>query len=333
SRLAIRPCGWNGRDSLAAYLTRIHGCPIESERVAVVSAGISGLMLAAQVILSPGDKVVAVTPLWPNVVEIPRILGAGVTRVPLAVRDGRRSLDLDRLLAALTPGTRALVVNSPNNPTGWTITEEAIDAVLAHCRRHGIWIFADDVYQRLPYDPDVAGAPSFLTRYRPGDRIISVNSFSKAWLMTGFRIGWIVVPPDIVDTFVKLIEYNTACVPEPSQRAADAALRGGEPVIASLRAHLRRTRAILAEGLGAHEGVELPEAGGGMYGFFRIAGYEDAVTLTRRLVDEVGLGLAPGNAFGLEGRGWLRWCHAASEDKLRDGLGRLARFLALSRQA
>lgn len=316
------------REAIAEYLTRLHRRPIDAARIAAVGSGVSALMLASQLIVAPGDRVVAITPLWPNVVEIPKILGADVARVPLVVRSGKWSLDLDRLLAALTPGTRMLIVNSPNNPTGWTIEPGGIEAILAHCRRHGIWVLADDVYERLVHDPALASAPSFLARYEDGDRIVSTNSFSKSWSMTGWRAGWIAAPEPLMTDLGKLIEYNTSCILEPIQRAATVALRDGETEVSKLRTHLTATRAQLVASLRALPGVEVPEAGGAMYAFFRIEGYDDTLALAKRLVDEAGLGLAPGGAFGPEGNGWLRWCHATSPAKLDEGVARLRGFLS-----
>jgi aspartate/methionine/tyrosine aminotransferase len=315
------------REAIAGYLSGLHGTEVSPGRIAAVGSGVSGLMLAAQLLVSPGDRVVAVTPLWPNITEIPKILGASVERVPLTVANGKWSLDLDRLLAALTPGTRMAIINSPNNPTGWTIEEDEVDAVLAHCRRHGIWVLADDVYERLVHDPARRSAPSFLRRYQRGDRLISANSFSKAWSMTGWRAGWLAAPEPLLDELGKLIEYNTSCVFEPVQRAATVALQQGEPEVARLQARLTTTRELLAGALRGLPGVVVPEAGGAMYVFFRIAGQDDTLGLARRLVEEAGLGLAPGGAFGPEGNGWLRWCHATEPETLRAGVARLRKFL------
>lgn len=314
------------RYAISSYLTKLHERTIDADRVAIVSGGISGLMLTAQTIVDPDDRVVVITPLWPNIAEIPKILGAEVIRVPLSVVNGAWKLDVDKLIDALVPGTRMLVVNSPNNPTGWTMEESDADEILAHCRKHGIWIIADDVYQRLAYDRSTACTPSFLTRYQEGDRIISVNSFSKSWLMTGFRVGWVVAPPSIISSMAKMIEYNTCCILEASQRAAHSALLNGEDTVQSLRAELCSNRKILVNGLRRLPAIEVPEAGGGMYAFFKIVGVSDTTALARRLIDVSGLGLAPGAAFGPEGEGWLRWCHAVSEEKLRDGLSRVTRF-------
>lgn len=316
------------REAIATYLSDLHQRAIGTEQVAATGSGVSALMLAMQMVLSPGDRVVAVTPLWPNIVEIPRILGAAVTRVPLEVANDSWSLDVDRLVAALTPETRLCIINSPNNPTGWTIAPEALDAVLAHCRRHGIWLLCDDVYERLVHDPARRSAPSVLARAEPEDRAISVNSFSKAWSMTGWRIGWIAGPAPLVADLTKVIEYNTSCILEPVQRAATVALQQGEAEVDRLRAALRASRGQLVSGLRALPGTIVPEAGGAMYVFFRIAGHDDSLALAKRLVAEAGLGLAPGAAFGPEGEGWLRWCHAVAPARLDDGLRRLAQFLA-----
>jgi len=315
------------RQAVSAYLGRLHGVPIPEARISVCASGVTGLMLAAQLLLDPGDRVVAVTPLWPNLIEIPAILSAHVTRVPLVVREQRWSLDIERLLDALTPDTRMLMVNSPNNPTGWVISDEDIQVLLAHCRRHGIWILCDDVYQRLLYDVRRPVAPSFLAHQAPDDRVVSVNSFSKAWSMTGWRVGWMVTPPELQADLAKLIEFNYASVFEAVQRAAWVALEQGEAEVAQLRQRLAHTRAVLVEALSALPQVDVPAADGAMYVFFRVAGHEDSMALAHGLVDKVGLGLAPGRAFGPESAAWLRWCHATTPERLLDGVARLARYL------
>ena len=317
------------REAIAAYESRLHGRTLEPARVAVTGSGVSALMLASQLVVGPGDRVVVVTPIWPNIAEIPKILGAEVERQPLAIANGRWQLDLDRLLAALTPDTRMLIVNSPNNPTGWTIEPQAQRMLLAHCRKHGIWILSDEVYERLVFRPGLDAAPSFLGMAEPEERLIVVNSFSKAWRMTGWRVGWLTIPTALEGELTKIIEYNTSCVPGFVQQGALAALTDprGEVAVAELRDGLVRSRALLLEGLGDFDGVNVPEAEGAMYAFFRIAGQEDSMALAKRLVAEVGLGLAPGTSFGPEGEGYLRWCFAAVEEKIADGLDRLGRFV------
>jgi aspartate aminotransferase len=316
------------REALASYLTNLHGREIGVDRVAATTSGDSALMLASQLLVSPGDRVVAVTPLWPNAVEIPKIVGGDVECVALEVREGRWMLPLERLLHALRPGTRMLVINSPNNPTGWTIEPEEQIAILEHCRRLGIWIVADDVYERLVFTEGMRSAPSFLGIAEDDDRLIVVNSFSKAWTMTGWRVGWMVVPTALLADLAPLIEYNTSCVADFAQRGAAAAIQHGEPHIVQLRAELMETKRRLTAALRQLPGVEVPEAGGAMYLFLRVAGEDDSLSFARHLLDETGLGLAPGRAFGPEGEGWMRWCYAARWEKNALGVERLAGFLA-----
>ena len=321
------------RQAISTYLTDLHGQPIPVGRIAVTASGDSALMLASQLLVSPGDRVVTVTPLWPNAVEIPKIVSADVECVSLEVREGCWVLPLQKLLDALTPKTRMLVLNSPNNPTGWTVEREEQRAILEHCRRLGIWILADDVYERLiyragPERDSLRSAPSFLTLSDPDDWLIVVNSFSKAWTMTGWRVGWLVGPPVIFPDLAPLIEYNTSCVAQFCQRGATVALEQGEPYVLEQRAELAATKDRLTAALRQLPGVEVPEAEGAMYAFLRIAGQNDSMELARKLIDQVGLGLAPGRAFGPQGEGWLRWCYAVKWSKNELGVERLATFLS-----
>jgi len=314
------------REALAAYLSRLHR-PTGAGEVAATSAGVNALMLVSQLLVGPGDRVVEVVPLWPNLQEIPKILGAEVATVALEFSPAGWTLDLERLLDALTPGTRALYLNSPNNPTGWTVTREAQRAILEHCRRHGIWIFADDAYERLYYREESGVAPSFLGLAQAGERVVSSNTFSKAWRMTGWRLGWLVVPPTLAADLAKLIEYNTSCAPVFVQRAGIAALNEGEPEVRRSLGRLRRAREFLLAELASVPGVTAAVPDGAMYAFLRVEGVADSLEFCKRLVRETGLGLAPGSAFGAEGEGYVRWCFAAGEPRLADGVARLRRML------
>jgi aspartate/methionine/tyrosine aminotransferase len=313
------------REALAGYVSRLHG-KTHPEQIAVTSAGVNALMVASQLLVDPGDRVVEVVPLWPNLQEIPKILGADVDTVALRFSASGWKLDLDELLDRLKPGTRALYLNSPNNPTGWTVTQAEQKAILERCRRHGIWIFADDAYERLYYG-EQGVAPSFLDIIETEDRVISANTFSKSWLMTGWRLGWLVVPPGLTADLGKLIEYNTSCAPVFVQRAGIAAVKEGEPVIARTRYRFRKARDFLVSELKEISKVKVAVPSGTMYAFFSIEGMTDSLDFCKRLVREVGLGLAPGSAFGPEGEGFVRWCFAASEEKLADGVARLKRAL------
>lgn len=317
------------RQSIAGYVNRLHAprVPIGVDRIAVTSSGVSALSLVAQSLFDPGDRVAIVTPVWPNVTAQPRIMGAEVVRVPLDCHAGRWSLDLQRLLDAAPAGTRAVIVNSPNNPTGWVMAQQPWEALLAHCRRHGIWLIADDAYERLVFDGN-PHAPGVLAQVDPDERFISANTFSKSWTMTGFRLGWLVAPRGFIANFAKMVEFNTSCAPTFIQRAGIAAIEHGDALIAETRARLQEARDALVEQLARIPGVEAAPPPGAMYLFFRVAGRsDDSLAFAKRLVRQAGLGLAPGLAFGPEGEGCLRWCFASQRHLIDDGVARLARFL------
>jgi len=315
------------RAALSAYTSALHR-PVGADRIAVTSSGVNALMLAMQALAGPGDEVVAVVPLWPNLTAQPVILGASVKRVSLVVKAGAWQLDMNALLAAVTPATTVLLLNAPNNPTGWTLTRAEQETILAHCRRTGTWIVADEVYERVFFDGDCA--PSFLDVAEPDDRLIVAHSFSKSFLMTGWRLGWLVLPATLTEAVGKLIEFNTSCAPVFVQRAGLAALEGAADFVPALVGRLQACRDTLLPQLAALPGLSVATPRGGMYAFFRIEGQDDSLALAKRLVAEAGLGLAPGVAFGAEGEGWLRWCFASRDPaRLSVGVERLGRFLGL----
>ena len=326
------------REAIAVYTDGLHpgrGAAHWIDRLAVTSGGVNGLMLASQALVEAGDEVVVVTPAWPNLVAQPQIMGANVKSVPLHVlsdgpRAGAWALDTDALLSAITPATRLLIVNAPNNPTGWTLTRDEQATILAHCRRTGTWILADEVYERLYYAGDTANgaAPSFLDVAEPDDRVIVAHSFSKSFLMTGWRLGWLVLPAALTAAMGKLIEFNTSCAPVFVQRGATVALQRAAEVTPALVAHLKTCRDTLVPLLRALPGVTLAEPLGGMYAFFKLQGQDDCLDVAKRLVREAGLGLAPGSAFGPEAAGWLRWCFASRDPaRLVEGVRRLRGWL------
>jgi len=335
------------RDAIAGYVGSHHPA-VGSDRIAVTSSGVNALMLAMQALVGPGDEVVAVVPVWPNLTAQPAILGAHVTRFALRPgRDGAWRLDVEALERAVTDRTRVLLVNSPNNPTGWTLTRAEQETLLAHCRSTGTWIVADEVYERIffgdagesaaiaPGDDfgetgSRSAAPSFLDIAGADDRLVVVHSFSKSFLMTGWRLGWLVLPTGMAPALAKLIEFNTSCAPVFVQRAGLAALANAKAFVPGLVERLQACRDTLLPRLLAMPGVEVASPPGGLYAFFRAPGSDDSLAFAKRLVEHAGIGLAPGAAFGAEGEGWLRWCFASHDPRrLSEGADRLARFLAL----
>jgi aspartate/methionine/tyrosine aminotransferase len=317
------------REAVAGYTSSLHG-DVAAERVAITSSGVNALMLAMQLLVGAGDEVVAITPIWPNLPAQPAILGARVVRLALRPQAGAWQLDLDALRRTVTARTRALLVNSPNNPTGWTLGRDEQRALLAHCRGTGTWIVADEVYERIYFDAASSCAPSFLDIADPDDRLIVVHSFSKSFLMTGWRLGWIIHPPGLGPTFAKLIEFNTSCAPVFVQRAGLAAMAAANTYVPGLVARLGACRDTLLPRLAALPGVSVATPAGGLYAFFSVEGQGDSLAFAKRLVAEAGVGLAPGVAFGPEAEGWLRWCFASRDpERLIDGVERLGRFLRL----
>ena len=329
------------RDAIAAYATGLR-CPgaatIGADRIAVTSGGVNALMLAVQALVDAGDEVVAVTPVWPNLTAQPLIMGARLRCVSLKPVAGEWQLDMAELLAAITPATKLLIVNAPNNPTGWTLSRAEQAMILAHCRQTGTWILADEVYERLYFDPTPNGcAPSFLDVAAPEDRLVVAHSFSKSFLMTGWRLGWLVMPAAMTPHMGKLVEFNTSCAPVFIQRAGLVALQRTDDVTPQLVAHLKTCRDTLVPLLQALPGVDVAPAKGGMYAFFRLSDQDrfgDSLETAKRLVVEAGLGLAPGNAFMVnptpEAQGWLRWCFASRDTaRLEQGVERLQRWLKL----
>ena len=245
---------------LAEYIAALHG-PVGADRIAVTSGGVNALMLAMQMLADAGDEVAAVVPLWPNLTAQAQIMGASVRRIALRPHRGAWTLDIDALCAAVTSCTRVLLVNAPNNPTGWTLSRPEQQAILEHCRRTGTWIVADEVYERIWFG-EGAAAPSFLDIAGDDDRLVVAQSFSKHLLMTGWRLGWLVLPRGHVEAMGKLIEFNTSCAPVFVQRGALAGLQIAPAFVPQLVQRLRQGRDLLVDGLAALPGVEVARPDG-----------------------------------------------------------------------
>ena len=327
------------RHAIAGAMTAKHASqpgatPIAMERIAVTTGGVNALMLAVQALVDAGDPVVAVTPVWPNLTAQALIMGAQLHTVALTPQTtganaGAWTLDLPRLLDSIAPGTKLLILNAPNNPTGWTLSRDEQTAILAHCRRTGTWILADEVYENLYYAPSAnACAPSFLDISVPEDRLVVVHSFSKSYLMTGWRLGWLVMPPSMTAAMGKLVEFNTSCASVFTQRAGIVALARRDEVTPRVVAHLKTCRDTLIPALRTLSEVQVALPLGGMYAFFQLPGHTDSLATAKRLVSEAGLGLAPGSAFAPEAAGWLRWCFASKDlGRLTLGVERLGEWL------
>ncbi|QDV33395.1 pyridoxal phosphate-dependent aminotransferase [Tautonia plasticadhaerens] len=310
------------REAIASQVGRLHDRAVDPDEVVVTASGMMAIHLAVEATVGPGDSALVVTPLWPNFVGSIRVAGAEPIEVPLSLGDDAFQLDLDRLEAAVRPDTRLLALASPGNPTGWTASPDDWRALVAFCERHDLWLLADGVYERIVFDRDPAVAPSPLAIPGAGSRTIVAQSFSKAYRMTGWRVGYAVAPPEVARTMASLQEYAVSHAFGVAQEAARAAIRDGEPFIAEALGRYRRHRDLAADRLARIEGVRVPIPTGAFYAFPRLEGLADSVGFCEALVRERRVGLAPGSAFGAGGEGHVRICFAVDEATLLEALDR-----------
>ncbi|NKM53768.1 aminotransferase class I/II-fold pyridoxal phosphate-dependent enzyme [Rhizobium anhuiense] len=294
------------RQALSDYYSRHFGIRLPVEHFYVAGSGMQAIQISVQALTSPGDEMIYLTPAWPNIAAALEIAGARSVGVQLQFEGGKWAVDLDRIEAAITPKTRGLFINTPSNPTGWTATRKDLGDLLALARKHDLWIMADEIYA-LYYFPG-GRAPSFLDVMAPDDKVIFVNSFSKNWSMTGWRVGWIVAPPEMGQVLENLIQYSTSGVAQFMQKGAVAALNEGDDFVLANIAKAARSRDILCDALVATNRVETLKPDGALYAFLKIDGVTDSRRAALDIVDKTGVGLAPGTAFGPGGELFLRAC-------------------------
>jgi aspartate/methionine/tyrosine aminotransferase len=316
------------RSALAAYYSRIHAVTLDpANRIVVTASGVQALNAGIRCVLDPGDEAIVLTPAWPNGSAIVRMCNAIPVEIPSVLEGGRYTLDFKAMEAAVTPRTRLLIYTSPSNPLGWVATMEEQRQLLEFARRHDVWLLADEVYDRLCYR-DGSVAPSILKLANENDAILVAQSFSKAWCMTGWRLGWLVSRPDLCARAAHFNEFTVSHAPSVSQKAGEAALDYGEPFIDELLGLLRANRDYCADALASMPGVTVPAPEGAFYLFPRIDGLTDSFGFCKDLLLQCGVGLAPGVAFGAGGEGSIRICYAAERSILEPALDRLAKFLA-----
>ncbi|MDL2399232.1 pyridoxal phosphate-dependent aminotransferase [Rhizobium mayense] len=313
------------RQALADYYGRHFGTSLPMEYFYVVGSGMQAIQLSVQAITSPGDEMVYLSPAWPNIAAALEIAGARSVPVPLQFEHGKWSLDLGRLEAAITPKTKGLFINTPSNPTGWTATHQNLRDILALARKHDLWIMADEIYALYYY----AGgrAPSFLDVKEADDKILFVNSFSKNWSMTGWRVGWIVAPAELGQVIENLVQYSTSGVAQFMQKGAVAALNEGDDFVRSNVAKAARSRDILCDALIATNRVHTLKPDGALYSFLKIDGVTDSRKAALDIVDKTGVGLAPGTAFGKGGELFMRACFLRDPAQVADAAERLSRYI------
>ena len=315
------------RETLAAYLSGLGAQPVGPERITVTASGMNAIMLALTLICEAGDNIVAVDPVWPNTGGMASLLGAEVRSVRMDAGPAGWTLDPAKLAASLDARTRAVFFASPGNPTGAMIPLGIQAEVLKLCRARGVWLIADEVYNRLAFG--LSSAPTILDIAEPEDRLIVINSFSKSWAMTGWRLGWMVHPPSLGPTLAMLTQYTTSGVTTFLQHAGVAAIREGEPFVASMRAYCEAGMDIVCDALERSPRVRMgPRPKAGMYAFFEVDGRPDARQACLDILAATGVGLAPGIFFGPGSESFLRACVCRAPDVLRQAMQRLAPALA-----
>lgn len=314
------------REALSRYYARHFGVELLPEHFYVTGSGMQSIALCVQALTEPGDEMIYLSPAWPNIISAIEIAGGRAVGLPLTFAGGRWSLDMNALEAAVTPKTRALFINTPSNPTGWTATREDLAAILALARRHDLWILADEIYALYYYGAD-ARAASFLDVMEPGDRVLFANSFSKNWSMTGWRVGWIVAPPETGQVFENLIQYSTSGVAQFMQRGAVAALDHGDGFVRENFERAAKSRDLLCDALIATNRVETLKPEGALYAFLKIDGITDSRQAAMDIVDRTGVALAPGSAFGKGGESFLRACFLRDPRQIEEAADRLCRYV------
>ncbi|HBY62185.1 MAG TPA: hypothetical protein DEH78_20385 [Solibacterales bacterium] len=319
------------RRTLARYYEDHHRVQLDPGReIVITNSGVQALNVAIRCTLDPGDEAIVLTPAWPNGSSNVAMCNAAVKQVAHVLAGGRYTIDFDALQAAVTGRTRLLLYTSPSNPLGWTATEEEQKRLLAFAREHNLWLMADEVYERLYYPEAGLGkpVPSILRLATREDAVIVIQSFSKSYCMTGWRIGWLVARADLAERAARLNEFIISHAPSFGQRAAEEALLWGEPFVKEMLGRLKQNRDLCIALLSKVPRVTVPKPEGAFYLFPRIEGLADSFAFCKQLLLDTKVGLAPGVAFGEGGEGSVRLCYAAEREILERALPRIAEFAA-----
>jgi aspartate aminotransferase len=320
------------RQAIADFHQRTLNAPVDVERVTVGGAAMMAVMISLQCLVESGDEVIVITPVWPSIFQAAEIASARCKFVRLVedwdAAEPHWRLDMDALAAACNPRTKAIFVCSPGNPTGWVMTRDEQKAMLAFARKRGIGIISDEVYGTLVFD-DAQHAPSFLQVAEEDDAVFVVNSFSKPWAMTGWRIGWLTHPKSMATAMDTLSMCNNTGSTVFGQYGAIAALSPeGDRFRDFMRERCRRGRDVVADFVGANNRVRWMEPKGAFYGFLSIDGMSDSFGFASKLALQGGVGVAPGSAFGPPSEtandSYIRICFAQDDKRLAQGLDRLA---------
>ncbi len=310
------------RAAIKRYLDRLYAVSVHPDRISVAGSTMLSVVVACECLLQTGDEIILIGPYWPNIRVAAQIMGGRSVDIRLRQSNDRWELDLTDVERAITARTKAVYVNTPSNPTGWIMHEDEGTALLDLCRRHGLGLIADEVYHRNVFvgrDP----APSFLELAGDDEPVFILNGFSKAWAMTGWRLGWMVTPKHLAEPMAVLAECNNTGATVFAQAGGLAALEGGEPFIASFVKRTRVNRDIVMEIVGSHPKVSMAVPEGAFYAFPHLSGMTDSLAFARAALDRCKVGIAGGYTFGAGNEGHVRICFAIESERLRTALLRL----------
>jgi len=312
------------RQALKRYLDRLYGIDLDERRITVPGSAMLGITIAAQMALSTSDHGLIVGPAWPNIDAVFRVTDASVSYVRQRLTENGWQLTADEIIDAARPETRAIFVNSPCNPTGWIMSPVEQAKLLEFVRRERILLIADEVYHRTVFDG--THAPSFLNLARDDDPLVVVNGFSKAWAMTGWRIGWVVTPLQHEIHWTALSECFNTTTNVFSQLGAVAALEQGEEFVRAQQAQFTRSRELVDAAFAAHPLIDYVSPEGAFYAFPKVKGCTDSMAFAEGVLAEEDVGIAPGYAFGPGNDAHFRICFAQSPARLETGLERIVRY-------
>jgi aminotransferase len=313
------------RQHLSDHLAKLYGVRYDPDREIIITIGASEAVdIAVRATVDPGDEVVLHEPSY--VAYTPAILFAGGTPrfVPTRIEEDF-ALDPDAVEAAIGPKTKAIFLGYPCNPTGAVLPDDVQDRIAEIAVRHDLLVYSDEIYDRLVYGGHVHRAMSALPGMR--ERTILMGGFSKAYAMTGWRVGWLCAPAAMIEGIVKVHQYAIMSAPTTAQDAAVHALKHGEDDVLRMHAEYDRRRRIIVDGFNAMD-LTTFEPRGAFYAFPRITSTGlDSETFAMRLLEEEKVAVVPGNAFGPSGEGHVRACYATSEENLREAIRRIGRFV------
>lgn len=313
------------RETIAAKVYELHGMTYRASEIMSTVGASMAIYLAIRACVGPGDNAIIITPGYGIFANVVRMCGGDVRSVPLAASGNHFVLDIDRVRHSIDARTRMLIVNSPSNPTGWVASVDEQQILCKLAESHGIMLLADEVYDRLVFDEPIA--PSFARFARDLDQLVIVNSFSKTFNMTGWRLGWAQASEPMIRIMTSAAEFMTSNPTALVQQAGIVALRNGDTYVRDLRRHYADRRAQVMRELPKVPGVTLVEPKGAFYAFMRIDDLTDSAAFAMRLLRESGIAVAPGSAFGEGGEGYIRMCFAATEETLTRALDRFREFM------